>query len=168
MTRTRQKPTTPASPAITKIPKQDAPARLAALPNLPIAELKAEWRRLVGTEPPYNQRFLESRLAYRTQELAYGGLKREMLERLEALGEQLDGRNVTLRRIRRDQRPIAGTRLLREYQGFELVVTVSLDAVDILDVQRLRAVRNEGIEGEPPAGGKCSSPENRYPPRVRR
>ena len=28
------------------------PARLAALPGLPIGELKAEWRRLYGTEPP--------------------------------------------------------------------------------------------------------------------
>jgi hypothetical protein len=130
MTRTRQKPTAPV-PTITTIPKQDVPARLAALPNLPIAELKAEWRSLFGTEPPpYNRRFLESRLAYRIQELAYGGLKPETLERLEALGKQLDGRNVTLRRIRRDQRPIAGTRLLREHQGVEHVVTVTRDGFE--------------------------------------
>jgi hypothetical protein len=131
MTRPRQKPAARAAPTITAIPKQDVPARLAALKTLPIAELKDEWRRLVGTEPPpYNRRFLESRLAYRIQELAYGGLKPETLERLEALGEQLDGRNVTLRRIRRDQRPIAGTRLLREYQGVEHVVTVTRDGFE--------------------------------------
>jgi hypothetical protein len=130
MTRTRQKPTALA-PNITTIPKQDVPARLAALPTLPIGELKAEWRSLFGTEPPpYNRRFLESRLAYRIQELAYGGLRPETLERLEALGEQLDGRNLTLRRIRRDQRPIAGTRLLREYQGVEHVVTVARDGFE--------------------------------------
>jgi hypothetical protein len=116
----------PAAPTIATIPKQDVPARLTALRTLPIGELKDQWRSLLGTEaPPYNRRFLESRLAYRIQELAYGGLKRETLERLEALGEQLDGRNLTLRRIRRDQRPIAGTRLLREYQGVEHVVTVT-------------------------------------------
>jgi hypothetical protein len=35
------------------------------------------------TEPPaYNCRFLESRLAYHIQELAYGGLSRATLERL--------------------------------------------------------------------------------------
>jgi hypothetical protein len=130
MIRTRPEPTAPA-PTITAIPKQDVPARLAALKTLPISELKDEWRRLVGTEPPpYNRRFLESRLAYRVQELAYGGLKRETLERLEALGEQLFGRNVTLRRIRHDQRPIAGTRLLREYQGVEHVVTVTRDGFE--------------------------------------
>jgi hypothetical protein len=123
----RTKPTTTTT-TIAAIPKPDVPARLAALPGMPIGELKAEWRRLFGTEPPpYNRRFLESRLAYRTQELAYGGLKRETLERLEALGEQIDGKSITLRRIRRDQRPIAGTRLLREYQGIEHVVTVTRD-----------------------------------------
>ncbi len=127
----KSKPGTPPAPTIPAIPKPDVPARLAALPSMPIGELKAEWRRLFGTEPPpYNRRFLESRLSYRIQELAYGGLKRETLERLEALGEQFDGRSITLRRIRHDQRPIAGTRLLREYQGVEHVVTVTRGGYD--------------------------------------
>jgi hypothetical protein len=129
MTRaTKSKSGTPPVPTIPAIPKPDVPARLAALPSMPIGELKAEWRRLFNTEPPpYNRRFLESRLSYRIQEVAYGGLKRETLERLEALGEQFDGRSITLRRIRHDQRPIPGTRLLREYQGVEHVVTVTRD-----------------------------------------
>ena len=66
MTRTKTKP--PAAPAVTisAIPKQDVPARLAALPGTPIGELKAEWRRLFATEPPpYNRCFLERRIAYR-------------------------------------------------------------------------------------------------------
>lgn len=130
MTR-KAKPAAPPAPTIPAIPKPDVPARLAALPSMPIGELKAEWRRLFGTEPPpYNRRFLESRLSYRIQELAYGGLKRETLERLAALGEQFDGRSITRRRIRHDQRPIAGTRLLREYQGVEHVVTVTRDGYE--------------------------------------
>ena len=61
-------------------------ARLAALKTTPTPELKQQWRDLFETEPPpYNRRFLESRLAYRIQELAYGGLKPETIERLEAL-----------------------------------------------------------------------------------
>ncbi len=100
-------------------------ARLAALKTTPTPELKKQWRDLFETEPPpYNRRFLESRLAYRIQELAYGGLKPETIERLEALGEQLDGGNVVLRRIRADVKPISGTRLIREWQGVELCVTV--------------------------------------------
>jgi hypothetical protein len=61
-------------------------AQLAALRGAPAGVLKARWRELFDGEPPlYNRRFLESRLAYRIQELAYGGLKRETLERLNAL-----------------------------------------------------------------------------------
>ena len=80
---------------------------------------------MFGTEPPpFNRPYLQSRLAYRIQELAYGGLKPETRARLEALGEQLDGGNVVLRRIRADSRPLAGTRLVREYPGVEQTVTV--------------------------------------------
>ena len=103
-------------------------AQIASLKLLATPVLKARWRELFGTEPPaYNRRFLESRLAYRIQELAYGGLKPETIERLEALGEQLDGGNVVLRRIRADSRPLPGTRLVREYDGVQHVVTVRAD-----------------------------------------
>ena len=65
-------------------------AQLAALKGAPAPALKARWRELFDSEPPpYNRRFLESRLAYRIQELAYGGLKPETLERLKALGEAI-------------------------------------------------------------------------------
>ena len=51
--------------------------------------------------------------------------------RLEALGEQLDGGNITTRRIRADRdRPITGTRLLREWQGVEQIVTVTADGFE--------------------------------------
>jgi hypothetical protein len=101
------------------------PARLAALKTMALPELKAEWRTLFGAEPPgYNRRYLESRLAYRIQELAYGGLKPETRTRLEALGEQFADRNITRKRVRDDVMPIAGTRLLREWQGVEHAVTV--------------------------------------------
>ena len=129
----RTAPAIPSPPPliISAIPKQDVPARLAALPSADIRDLKEQWRSLFGTEPPpYNRRFLEGRIAYRIQELAYGGLKPETIARLEALGEQIDGGNITLRRIRQDQRPIAGTRLLREYQGVEHVVTVTRDGYE--------------------------------------
>jgi len=116
---------------VTTVPAGSVLARLAALKTASIGELKQQWRELFGAEPPpYNRRFLESRLAYRIQELAYGGLKPETVARLEALGEQLDGGNITLRRIRHDDRPIAGTRLLREYQGVEHTVTVLQDGYE--------------------------------------
>ena len=105
--------------------------RVAALKTTPTPELKKQWQKLFDAPPPpYNRRFLESRLAYRIQELHYGGLKPETIARLEALGEQLDGGNITVRRIRGDDRPIAGTRLIREYQGVEQTVTVMQDGFE--------------------------------------
>ena len=66
------------------------PARLAALKSTPTADLKVQWRDLFDSEPPpFNRRYLENRLAYRIQELAYGGLKPETIRRLEGLGEEL-------------------------------------------------------------------------------
>ena len=67
---------------------------------------------------------MKSRLAYRIQELAYGGLKPETVARLEALGEELDGGGVEVRKKRADDRPIAGTKLIRQWQGVEHCVTV--------------------------------------------
>ena len=99
-------------------------AQLAALKTAPVAELKQKWRDLFDREPPpYNRRFLESRLAYRIQELAYGGLSEETLERLEVLADELEGKKPR-RSSLLNNRPIAGTRLIREWNGVERCVTV--------------------------------------------
>jgi Protein of unknown function (DUF2924) len=103
-------------------------AQLAALKDAPAPALKAKWRALFDMEPPpYNRRFLESRLAYRIQELAYGGLKSETVERLRALGKQYDGKPGARPKVRTERLPIAGTRLIREWQGVEHCVTVRGD-----------------------------------------
>jgi len=100
-------------------------AQLAALKTAPIVALKQKWRDLFDTEPPmYNRRHLEARLAYRIQELAYGGLKPETLKRLHQLAEQFAGGDPVRRKRPASDRPIAGTRLIREYQGIEYCVTV--------------------------------------------
>ena len=100
-------------------------AQLATLKTASIGALKDKWRELFDREPPpYNRRFLEHRLAYRIQELGYGGLKPETMKRLRQLGEQLDGGDPARRRQAANERPIAGTRLIRDYQGVEHCVTV--------------------------------------------
>jgi hypothetical protein len=107
-------------------------ARIAALKLAPIKELKQEWRDLFETEPPlYNRRFMEHRLAYRIQELAYGGLKPETVKLLRKLGEELDGGDPAVRSRRLSQdRPVTGTRLIREWQGIEHCVTVLNDGFE--------------------------------------
>ena len=132
MTRPRQPaPATAPAHTVPAIPPADVLGRLAALKTTPTADLKQQWRELFGAEPPpYNRRFLESRLAYRIQELAYGGLAPKTLARLEALGEQFDGGKIAVRRVRGDDRPIAGTQLIRQYQGMDHVVTVTRDGYE--------------------------------------
>jgi hypothetical protein len=100
-------------------------ARVVALKTTPIPELKQLWRDLFDTEPPaYNRRFLENRLSYRLQELAHGGLKTSTIKRLEQLGEQLDGGKAKVRGRRTSDRPVAGTTLIREWQGTAYEVMV--------------------------------------------
>ena len=153
------------APAFPAIPPADVLGRLAALQTLPTSDLKRQWRELFGKEPPpFNRPYLQSRLAYRIQELAYRGLKPETRARLEALGEQLDGGNIVLRRIRADSRPLPGTRLVREWQGVQHVVTVRADdqavtltvlAMDDLRVDRIR-LTHEPVEDEPGEAGEAA------------
>jgi hypothetical protein len=102
-------------------------AQLAQIPTMEIGALKTMWRDLHGSEPPpYNRKYLESRLAYRVQELAYGGLKPQTLKRLAALAEELEPRGARSNA----GVPVAGTRLLREWQGVEHSVTVLADGFE--------------------------------------
>ena len=103
-------------------------ARLTAIKTTPTPKLREQWRLLFGSEPPpFNRQYIESRLAYRIQELAYGGLKPETVRYLEKMGEQLDGGRVAVRKRPANDRPVSGTRLIRDYQGVEHCVTVRDD-----------------------------------------
>ncbi|MEY3080063.1 MAG: hypothetical protein RJA94_48 [Pseudomonadota bacterium] len=100
-------------------------ARLTALKTTPTPKLREQWRLLFDNEPPpFNRKYIENRLAYRIQELAYGGLKPETIRQLEKLGEELDGGKVNVRKRPANDRPVSGTRLIRDYQGVEHCVTV--------------------------------------------
>lgn len=107
-------------------------ARLAALKTMSAPELKEQWRRLFDSEPPmYTRPNLESRLAYRIQELAFGGLKRATVERLNALADEIEGKGASRKRKSIGQQmPIAGTRLIREWKGVEHSVTVLADGFE--------------------------------------
>jgi len=106
-------------------------ARVAALKTTPTAALKDLWRELNGSEPPrFSRAYLESRLAYRLQELAYGGLKAETVTRLAALARDIEAGKPVKGRGRANDRPVAGTRLIREWQGVEHAVTVRADGYE--------------------------------------
>jgi hypothetical protein len=100
-------------------------AQIASLKKADTPALKARWRELFGAEPPpYNRRFLESRLAYRLQELAYGGLPDDAIARLAALGTEAGAGRAKGGKKANIDRPVSGTRLIREWKAVEHQITV--------------------------------------------
>ena len=103
--------------------------QVAELPTLPTPRLKAMWRELTGTEPPpYNRTFLVKRLAYRIQELAFGGLSVQAERRLDDLVDELDGKKKP--KAKDMTAPIVGTKLIREWQGVMQEVTALADGFE--------------------------------------
>lgn len=106
-------------------------ARLAALKDMSVKQLKAEWAKLFETEAPNNSRsFLEQRLGYRIQELTFGGLSKPVRQLLDALADEVEGKKVRKSVISDPRNPVIGTRLVREWNGVEHVITVLRDGFD--------------------------------------
>jgi hypothetical protein len=96
---------------------------LQTLPALSPDELRKEWRRLYRSQPPRLSRDLLVRaIAYRIQELRYGGLSKATSRKLAGLvnarlsDEEIDSQGA------RKVRP--GARLVREWNGRTHTVTV--------------------------------------------
>ncbi|MHB9124607.1 MAG: DUF2924 domain-containing protein [Armatimonadota bacterium] len=107
--------------------------QITDLQKLTVEELRPMWRTLLGTEPPaYNRDYLVKRLAYRIQELAYGGLstsaQKTMDNILEVHGFDANGGMPHAKRSHNTKckanTPIVGTRLVREWHGNTYEVTV--------------------------------------------
>jgi len=100
-------------------------ARLAALKHMTVNELKAEWRALFDAPAPNNSRgFLEGRLAYRIQELTYGGPDKQTRRLLDLLADEVEGTLTRKSQIADPRNPVVGTKLIREWDGIEHTVTV--------------------------------------------
>ncbi len=108
----------------------DTRAQLAELRRLSMSDLKQRWRDLIGTDPPqYSRSFLVSRLAYRIQELAHGGLSPSALADMDAILDDAGCDKLGRIRRRRNGVPghrklLIGTRLAREWDGHRHEVTV--------------------------------------------
>ncbi len=100
--------------------------QITELETMTLADLRERWRELYGTEPPgYSRTHLAKRLAYRVQELAYGGLSDVARAKLREHVEADTGRVRPLeRRKNKDDMPVVGTRLIREWHGERYEVTV--------------------------------------------
>ncbi len=97
--------------------------QVAALDGMPTPDLKARWRELYGNEPPrFNRQFLIKRLAYRIQELAYGGLSEQTRSRMHRVLTEEGYNDLGVKKGRRalagsEARLPPGTLLVREWDG---------------------------------------------------
>ena len=99
--------------------------RLAALKAMSVNELKTEWQAMFDAPAPNNSRtFLESRLAYRIQELTYGGPDKQTRRLLDLLADEVEGTLTRKSQIADPRNPVVGTKLIREWDGIAHTVTV--------------------------------------------
>ncbi len=119
--------------------------QIAALQRMSVGELREQWQRLYG-EPTRsrNKQFLYRRLAWRIQELRYGGLSAHAQSRIDELApatftrargpqspQDAPERVQTARTLQRDPRlPSPGTVITKSYKGRELRVVVRDDGVE--------------------------------------
>ena len=111
--------------------------QIMALKDASLEELKVKYAELSGQEAPCsnNKVFLWRKIAYRLQEIEYGGLSSETQSRISELIERYDPINNKMfrpqqntqkgRSGRRDARlPIPGAIIMKEYKGQVLEVKV--------------------------------------------
>jgi hypothetical protein len=106
-------------------------ARLTALKSMSVNDLKAEWQAMFDAPAPNNSRtFLESRLAYRIQELTYGGPDKQTRRLLGLLADEVEGTLTCKAQIADPRNPVVGTKLIREWDGVAHTVIVLKDGFD--------------------------------------
>lgn len=94
----------------------DVADRLAGLVTLDLSAMRQEWRRLYRAEPPRLSRDLMTRaLAYRIQEIAFGGLSKATLRRLASLAAEFQSEGRIATQAQPGIKP--GARLVREWHG---------------------------------------------------
>jgi hypothetical protein len=107
--------------------KEHIISRIASLKTMPVNDLKKMWEELYESKPPaFNRGFLEARIAYRLQEIAFGGLDDSTTKKLN----NLVGRGRSRLSKPEAIRPQVGTVLVREFKGVEYRVKVLQDGFE--------------------------------------
>jgi hypothetical protein len=120
-------------------------SQIQALRRMTVPELQAKHVELFGTETPSKHKDqIFKRLAWRIQELAYGGLSERAKRRAEQIANDLDARFLPPGKLRNGERhefvpshvrtggrpPLPGTILTRDYKGEMHQVTVLADGFE--------------------------------------
>src|SRR5258708_17331369 len=123
----RKRPQLPAAAtAVTANPTghNELSQRIASLNELTAQQLRDEWRRLYrGQRPRLSRDLLIRTVAYRMQELVYGGLSKATQRKLDALTKELEVKGSIV--ITPDASLRSGTRLVREWRGRTHTVVVT-------------------------------------------
>ena len=102
--------------------------QLDELNRMSMDQLRKRWADLLGTDPGrLGRRYLIRRLAYRIQELAFGGLSRDARRELNSIANGSPPKAVAEARKRRKTKLQPGTRLLRDWHGERYEVVVEAD-----------------------------------------
>ena len=95
--------------------QQALATRMAALPSMTAAQLRAEWQRVVGSPSPaaYGKNLLARGIAYHLQAAVHGGLSSKAARQLR----QAQARTAQGLRVPPAPRLRQGTMLARDWQG---------------------------------------------------
>jgi hypothetical protein len=108
--------------------------QMALLQSMSLEQLREKWLDLYGEEPPqYKKQFLIKRLAYRIQELFYGGLSEQANVHLQQAAKE-DPVATVNRRIPEERKSneaiLPGTRLVRVWNDRRYEVIVLADGYE--------------------------------------
>ena len=118
--------------------KPSVTTQLAALPGLPMPELWALWDAHFSRRPgTWSREYVISRLAYRIQEVAYGGMDPDIRRRLLRMGES---QSRIGQRYKLEAQLLPGTVFVREWGERTHRVTVTPDGRFELDGKFFRSL----------------------------
>lgn len=105
-------------------------AKLIAIEQLGLPELRTEWRRLYRKPPPHrlSRDLLVRGVAYKIQEAVHGGLSKPTVRRLKILSDQ--SASGARGKLERQAAFKPGTKLLRQWNGTTHEVQVLADGFE--------------------------------------
>jgi hypothetical protein len=85
--------------------------QILALESKSVNELTKLWNTFFDHEPmSYSKSYLVAKIAYKIQELAYGGLQAETRKRMDQMSEGINGSVM-----KKKYKPLIGSKIVKEY-----------------------------------------------------
>ena len=110
-------------PETTGATNQSVLHQINEIQRMSLPELKKKWIDLFGSDPgKLSKQYMTRRLAYRVQELTFGGLSKQTRDKLTSIAENPE--QIERKTVREMSALQPGTRLLRDWHGdrYEVVV----------------------------------------------